>query len=155
MLYNSCILPHITYCIEIWGNTFNSFIDPILKLQKKFVRLVTFSHPRASSSPLFLKLGILDVHKLCKLHTCIFTYDLKNDHYAHSLDHYAPSVSHSYFTRSLTHDKLVIPKINLSSSKNSLTFSLVKQWNEIPVSIKSLKSRNLFKYALKSHLLHE
>ena len=35
LLYNSLILPHITYCIEIWGNTFSTFIDPVFELQKK------------------------------------------------------------------------------------------------------------------------
>ena len=34
-LYNSLILPHISYCIVIWGNSSRTKIDTILRLQKR------------------------------------------------------------------------------------------------------------------------
>ena len=34
-LYNSFILPYLTYCIEIWGMTFKCHLDPLIKIQKK------------------------------------------------------------------------------------------------------------------------
>ena len=39
-LYNSFIYPYMNYCIPVWGNTYESYIDPLVKLQKRAVRLV-------------------------------------------------------------------------------------------------------------------
>ena len=35
MLYNSIVLPHLTYCCELWGNTYKSNLQDIVILQKK------------------------------------------------------------------------------------------------------------------------
>ena len=34
-LYNAFIYPYFTYCLPIWGNTYNSYLEPLIKLQKK------------------------------------------------------------------------------------------------------------------------
>ena len=34
LLYNSLFLPHIMYCLEIWGNNFNNNLQCISTLQK-------------------------------------------------------------------------------------------------------------------------
>lgn len=154
MLYNSIILPHLSYCIEIWGNTFKSIIDPLYKLQKKLVRLITFSAPRAPSAPLFKKLGILNVYQLCKLQTCVFTYDLIHKHYAHTLEHYVNKLPHNYNTRLKFNQHLYMPSFNLRISRNSLPYCIVNHWNELPLYIKNLSSRTIFKHTLKLHLLN-
>ena len=33
-IYNAFILPHLTYCLEIWGNTDISYLERIFRLQK-------------------------------------------------------------------------------------------------------------------------
>ena len=40
MFYNSLFLPHIMYCLEIWGNNCNNNLQCISTLQKKAVRIV-------------------------------------------------------------------------------------------------------------------
>ena len=144
LFYNCFILPHIMYCIEIWGNTYKTHLDRIFKFQKRIIRLITFSSPNTPSAPLFRQLGILNIYKLCKLQTCVFAFDLKAGHYAHSIDRYATSISHSYDTRLATGDNFVIPKVNLSTTQNNIYYSIAKHWNETPNLIKSIKSRNLF-----------
>ena len=42
-LYHSFVYPYLIYCLEIWGNAADIHIDPIVKLQKKIVRIITFS----------------------------------------------------------------------------------------------------------------
>ena len=34
-LYNSFMYPYMNYCINVWGRTFDSYLDPLVKLQKK------------------------------------------------------------------------------------------------------------------------
>ena len=48
ILYNSLILPHLQYCILSWG--FKS--DRIFKLQKRAVRIITYSKYNAHTEPL-------------------------------------------------------------------------------------------------------
>ena len=58
-LYHSFVYPYLIYCLEIWGNAADIHIDPIIKLQKKIVRIITFSKYGSSTQPLFLNLHIL------------------------------------------------------------------------------------------------
>ena len=55
LLYNSLILPHISYCITACG------FQPgrILKLQKKTVRIITLSKYNSHSDPIFKRLDLL------------------------------------------------------------------------------------------------
>ena len=50
-----------TYCIEIWGMTFKCHIDPLFKIQKKALRLITHSHRLAHTESLFKELNILTI----------------------------------------------------------------------------------------------
>ena len=47
------------YCVEIWGNAKESYLNPLIKLQKRSVRIITHSHYRSHTEPLFSKLDIL------------------------------------------------------------------------------------------------
>ena len=41
MLYNSFIYPHFTYCVSVWGNTYKTYLSPIISLQDRAVRLIS------------------------------------------------------------------------------------------------------------------
>ena len=41
-LYNSFVFSYPIYGIEVWGNTNAVHLDPIIKIQKKIVRTITF-----------------------------------------------------------------------------------------------------------------
>ena len=154
LLYNTLILPHLTYCIEIWGNTYTSYLEPILKLQKRIARLITFSDFSAHSKPLFHQLKILDIHNLCKLSTCTFVFDLKQNRYSHDITKFIQPLSHDYPTRQVLAGNISIPKQNLTLSQNQITFSAAKHWNSLPSSIKQVTSRYVFKKQLTQNLLN-
>ena len=56
--------PYFIYCVEIWGNSCNVYLDPLIKLQKKFLRIITFSNYLEHTEPLFKKLEILNFKQL-------------------------------------------------------------------------------------------
>ena len=41
-LYNFFVFSYLIYGIEVWGNTNAVHLDPIIKIQKKIVRTITF-----------------------------------------------------------------------------------------------------------------
>ena len=63
-LYYSFVYPYLIYGIEIWGNASNIHRDPIIKLQKRCVRIITFSNYLESTSPLFRTLEILNLKQI-------------------------------------------------------------------------------------------
>ena len=74
-LYYSLIYPFLTYSLITWGNTYQTTLLPLIILQKKAVRIMTFSEYKSHSSPLFQKLKILKVSDLIYLYTALFMYD--------------------------------------------------------------------------------
>ena len=56
--------PYLTYCVEVWGNTAVKYLDPLIKVQKKIVRVITFSPYLSHTDPIFKDLNILPFSKL-------------------------------------------------------------------------------------------
>ena len=54
-LYFSFIYPYLIYCNEVWGNACSTHIDPIIKLQKRAVRTITFAHYLDNTEPIFME----------------------------------------------------------------------------------------------------
>ena len=63
-LYNSFVFPYLIYGVEVWGNTNAEHLDLIIKIQKKIVRTITFSHNLAHTEPIFDTLNILNFSNL-------------------------------------------------------------------------------------------
>ena len=63
-MYFTFIYPYLIYCIEIWGNTYETYLNPLIKIQKRSIRTITFSHYQDYTGPLFDRLNILDLNKL-------------------------------------------------------------------------------------------
>ena len=74
-LYKALVEPYLSYCNLIWARDSSTVrLDRILKIQKKYVRIITFSDFRAHSKPLFKKLSILTVYDLYKYQLAIFMF---------------------------------------------------------------------------------
>ena len=53
MLYSSLIYPYLFYGNIVWANNYPTRLDKTLKIQKKALRVITFSSYKALSRPLF------------------------------------------------------------------------------------------------------
>ena len=62
MLYYAFIYPHIDYGILIWGASFQESLYPIVAMQKRIIRIITFAHKRDHTCNLFKNTGILTIH---------------------------------------------------------------------------------------------
>ena len=54
-LYYAFLFQHLYYCIEVWENT-NVHLDPLEKMIKRALRLISGSNRRAHTAPFFRKL---------------------------------------------------------------------------------------------------
>ena len=66
-LYNALFMPFLQYGIVAWGQTFESHIVPLLKLQKRAVRAISHQPFLAHSLPIFKGLKLLRIVDIFKL----------------------------------------------------------------------------------------
>ena len=89
-IYNTMVYPYLTYCSIIWTSTYPTRLKPILTIQKKLVRIMTFSKYQDKSKPLFQSLKILDIHELNMYLIALFMYSY--------LSNILPKYFNDYFT---------------------------------------------------------
>lgn len=74
ILYCSLVLPHLTYCVEVWGNNYKSSLHPLFILQKRAVRIIHKVSFLEHTNGLFLKFRLLKLLDLVKIHTVIILF---------------------------------------------------------------------------------
>ena len=137
-LYYLYIYPYLIYCIEVWGTALKTHLDPLFLVQKKIVRIITFSQFLAHTEPIFINLSILPLHKLILNRIGIAMYkfannllpDVINSLYSRNSD------VHSYSTRSS--DLLRIPRGTLNFTNVS-----ARVWNVLVLKMDTFRYPNL------------
>ena len=152
-LYNAFVFPYLTYCVEVWGTAPKKYLDPLIKIQKKIVRIITFSPYLCYTDPIFKDLNLLPISKLVtqRIGLLMFKYSI------HSL----PSVIEDLFTcntsvsnhNTRNKSKLRQPRSNCEYMYRNISFTGVYIWNKIQDHINVYSTYSTFKDALKSFLL--
>ena len=62
-LYYTFIYPYFNHCVEAWGNTYASYLDPLSKLQNRALRAITGPPRRTRVAPLYSNLKLLQFPK--------------------------------------------------------------------------------------------
>ena len=149
MLYNTLVLPYITYCLIIWGKTYNKHIKRVQVAQNKLLRLITFSDYRASALPLFIKLKLMTVEQLYKYNIIIFMYKYTNKHFPNNFNHLfmQNNENHQYNTRQSDRYRHNMPMQTITSFNIKTQGPLI--WNKCPQEIRKSKSLHTLKRKLK------
>ena len=77
-IYNSLILPYITYGLLAWDNASNAYLNKILVLQKRVLLLIYFTDRREHAIPLFIKAKVLPVTFLYYVAVSKLMFDVHN-----------------------------------------------------------------------------
>ena len=145
-VYYTLIDPFLTYSLISWGNTYPTSLQPLTTLQKKAVRIITFSDFNSHSSPLFRKLWLLKLKDLIYLDSVLFM-------------HYRPPSTFNNFFKALIKyinmqqdwalRSLIIYRKLGRIMEYLISVSVGLLWNAIKEDLKSA-SRVRFKKAFKS-----
>ena len=75
-LYYAFIYPYLNYCVEVWGNTYKSYTDTMLRLQKRVLRIITGSAKFPHTAVLFAELQILKLEQInyCAVQMFMYRY---------------------------------------------------------------------------------
>ena len=97
-LYNTLILPYLSYCTIVWGDQNNSNLNSLFITQKKIVRTCTNSLWLAHTTPLFISLKKLKFFD-------IYSYQLAIHMYRYHHDLLPPGLPNNHFpTQANIHD---------------------------------------------------
>lgn len=154
-LYYSLGYPYLIYDIVVWGHTYEYTIKPILILQKKLIRIMTFSDYKAHTNPMFLKLKLLKLPELVHFYTGLFMYDphMGNPPICFSSFFTQVKQKHNYNTRLASKCSFSLPKVRTNFGKFNIRYSGAKCWNSIDETLKKQVNGNKFKERLSDELL--
>ena len=155
LMYNTFVLPHLTYAIEVWGKSSDMVLSSLFRLQKRVVRLITCSRPREHSPPIFKSLNILNIYQLYQFTTILFVYKYIRKLLPFVFDKmfiFQDSL-HNHDTRQA--GKFRVPRFRLSFCQNTLRYNAVKIWNDINSKLDRKCCFFTFKKKLKHFVLSD
>jgi hypothetical protein len=154
-IYTALIQSNFDYALSIWGNSFNSVIMPLQRIQNRCARICTSNYDyNVSSSFLIKELKWMDIKTRCKYFTGITMYKFVNGLLPPSLQNEFEFVKHihNYPTRSATSNNLSLPQPHTEKYKRNLSFIGPSLWNALPIKLRNSASLELFKRDFKIFL---
>ena len=140
VLYYSLIYSFLNYCSITWGNTYSTTLQPLTLLQKRAVRIITFSDFKVHTTLLFYHLKLLKLSDLIYLKNALFMYEYNKGTLPSAClfsRFFLPLNSfHQYDTRLAKTKSFYLPKIRTNYGKFNIRFHGVKVWNSIPDYLK-------------------
>ena len=143
MIYMSLIFSHINYCNIIWGSACNSTLEPLFRLQKKAIRLISNSHYLEHTAPIFNSLKILTLHQVFKLNCLLFIYKCTKEHkFPNFINRIRRNRDfHDHNTRNNDHFR--VPSGRLSIFRDAYLVQGLTLWNSLDPTI--LNCNNIIK----------
>ena len=151
-IYNSILLPHITYCNIVWGS-FKSKNNQIYLLQKKAIRLCAGGGFLDPTDPLFFRFKALKVDDINTLQTALFMYRFQSNQLPKTFDNIfrLNSTIHKYPTRISSNVHLLNPVTRLAHK--SIRHAGPDTWNNIPLNVRRSLTISRFKFEFKKTIL--
>lgn len=166
-LYNTLILPYISYCNIAWANTQHTLhpdqcpwtstatskIDKLFITQKKALRACTNSYYLAHTKSIFYKLNTLNIFDINKLQTAMLMYRFESNKLPNSFASFFTKNNeiHKYDLRSATQYRPIKPKLDIN--KFSITYTGPKLWNLLSQDLTQSKTIKSFKLNYKNKLI--
>ena len=149
LIYYSFIHSHLNYCISSWGGASASALSPLIKLQKKAVRIITHNNIRTHSELLFTGLCLLQLNDMHKMETAKLVYKLSNKSFHSFRSNLGLFIIlneiHSHYFRRKSETKYFLPRVNATQTQKLLINKGTKIWNQIPKEIREIKFLNFKK----------
>ena len=121
--------------MEIWGHAGDTLLHPLFLVQRKIVRIITFSAFLAHTVLIFSKLRLLPLSKIVLQRTSVFMYKLINNMLPSAMNSLIVRINdiHHYNTRQNHHLRGSRP--TCKPVVNSFTNRSVEIWNAISTKV--------------------
>ena len=153
-IYKAIIQPHLDYCSTVWDGLGVTLLDKIQKLQNRAARIITQSSYYTSASSLLEELEWDNVSTRWKKQKEILMFKTLNNR--------APEYLRNLFIDRNTHynlrnagGKLNLPRPRTDYLKRSFSYGGAQLWNNLPESIRTIKSFKNFKKAIQNYFKND
>ena len=155
LLVTKIITPYLTYGLISWGNACKTFLDQILVLQKRALRLIYFAETNDHAIPFFVNAKILPLQSPYYESVCSLMYDVNKNTAPDNILKLFSRISsvHTYNTRASTSEHFYTKESRLNVKRNAFSRVGVKIWNGIPQILKE-RPKKAFKRSVKATLLN-
>ena len=136
-IYYGQFYSHLNYGNQLWGQNPNQIAQTVT-LQKKAIRLLSFSHFQAHADPIFKKLNLLKLEDIIKINNILFTHNTINKKSPTAFSNYfkIKQTNHQHMTTNNPNSEYSIPKGSLEipdyktkSGKSSIRYVCSNDWN--------------------------
>ena len=145
-LYNALVLPHLQYCLLVWGDFEegrNKVLgDSLLKYQKRFMGLIAGKKGKYHSDPIFSQLGLLKVGDLYRQQLRVYAWKSIRGKLPENQVSMLSKVSdvHKHNTRNSKTGLSIA-----SQDHRSIAYRVPKEWLGLPEKLRGLGSLGGFK----------
>ena len=148
-IYRSLILPYLSYGLAAWGQAAKSHLQKILVLQKRVLRLMYLSEPRAHAVPLFTSSKILPLNMLYVETVSTIMFDVSCLTVPTNISNLfiKANEKHNHETRFSSSCNFYINRSRLNQNHGSFARFRAKLWNSICDELRHLPKR-----AFKKHI---
>lgn len=150
-IYQSLFESHLHFGSIVWGCSKPSVLSKIVILQKKAIRHVCSLKYNSHTSEYFKRLNYLKLYDLISFNQAVFMRNYTNNKLPFSFNNMLHSVPDN--NRRCRDDdyNFILPSVKYKKLHHFPTPKLVYNWNNLPVSLKSVSEPLKFRTELKQH----
>ena len=151
-LYYSFVYPYLYYGIIAWGKTTSNFLNSLVILQKRVIRIISSATRLAHTEPLFRRLRLLKLEDIYILNVMLFMFQIRRGYISLFQDLFTlNSEIHDHNTRQSAFFHLPIPRLEIR--KRSIYYQGPIVWNGLVNEFETLVHLNTFKRNVKRFLI--
>ena len=150
-IYNTLILPYLSYCVEVWGNTFRSYTQPLTIIQKRALRIIHKVGYYEHTNELFIISNTLKFIDLVEYRTALIMFKARNKILPQNILEMFRDREGGYNLRW----ELNFKQNRANTTRKTLCTSVcgVKIWNGLTEEVKHSVNLTQFKKRLKQNIV--
>lgn len=154
-VYYGVIYPHLLYGIMIWGNGHQPNLNRLRNFQNKIINLMHFSPAGNKCEPLLYKRSsIIKLKDMCMLQASLFVFDFKNGNLPKIFDNFLKPKLRDGNMATRGNEANYYLEFNMTKfAKLCFKTNIVKAWEQVPLALKTITKKHLFKKRFKKFIL--
>lgn len=153
IVIQTLVLSLINYGLKIWGNTSDTLMQRVQRLQNFAAKVAAGGYKRRDrATPVLRELQWLKMKDKVQFNQCVMVYKVIHKYYPEWLLNF-PYVTRTNELVTRQNQDLFIPRVRTDNGARAPSVSGPRAWNKLPLEIKELPSLTSFKRALNIHAL--